>query len=105
MQDGVLAVWPGKIRHAAAAGWFNLVHLPTDVNEKFCASALRELDCVKPFASNARNEQLKCLYDKSGFANRARGRSCFMAISQKLDAIAQQQQREVLNSQRNVAGR
>jgi hypothetical protein len=105
MQDGVLAVWPDKIRHSPAAGWFNLVQLPNDLNQKICASALRELDCIKPFSATARNEQMKCIYEKSGFANRATGRSCFMAISQKLDALALQQQRQLLNNQRNVAGR
>ncbi len=105
MQYGVLAVWPGKIRHTPSSSWFNLVQLVPDVNLKVCEPALRELDCVKPFAKTARNDQLKCLYDKSGFNNRAIGRNCFMAISQKLDLIAQQQQRQVLSSQRAVAGR
>ncbi len=103
--NDTLAVWPDKIRHTPPSSWFTQIQLTSAQLKEVCLPALKALNCVKPFSVSAQNEQLKCLYDRSSFANRATGRNCFQAISTKLDAVAQVQRRQILSSQRSLAGR
>lgn len=105
IQNGVLAFWPGKIRHSPSTSWFNLVRMSQRQTQELCAPALKTLNCAKPFTDVARNQQLKCLYDRSSLHNRATGRDCYSALNIKLSMVAEQQRRRLANGQSRVAGR
>lgn len=102
---GTLAFWPGKVRHSPSASWFNAVKLTPSQEKDLCGPAIRSLNCAKSKKAVARNDQLKCLYDRSSSDNRATGRNCFTTVNVKLTLAAQEHRRRIRSSQSNVAGR
>ncbi len=103
--NGTLAFWPGKIRHSPSSSWFNAVQLTPHQEKDLCAPAIRSLNCAKSKKAVARNDQLKCMYDRSSSDNRATGRNCFTTVNVKLSVAAQEHRRRTRSSQPDVAGR
>lgn len=101
----VIAFWPGKVRHSPNASWFKTIQLTARQDKDICAPAIRSLNCTSPKKVVARNDQLKCLYDRSSSNNRAAGRNCFTTVNAKLSLVAQEHLRRVRSEQRRVASR